>query len=855
MIRYSASPLLELIRSAGVREGVGDLPDHELLARISRGRDEAAFLALLRRHGRMVLDVCRGVLGNEADAEDAFQATFLILVRKVSAILKHASVGSWLHGVAYRTSLKARGADYTRRKHEARAERPISTADDPGWREVQEVLHAELSRCSYCYQAPLVLCYLEGKTQEEAAALLGVSRTTVKKRLERGRALLRARLMRRGLTSAVVLALSAWPGSASACLPPELETATVNAVIASMTGSVAATGVISARVATLTNGVLKTMWMTRCGLTAAVVFVGLLATGLGGLAYQRLAAGTSEDRKEAQQAGKTQPEDEQVKHARFNLDIAEANLKQAEAAVQVARDALERAKARAKAADEKPQDVARVADVVTVRARVSGFVEKIHFNSGAIVKRGELLLEIDARPFKAEQAKADADLAQAQARLQKLEDDLEKLKRLATEEAIAGGALKKHQLEVADTRNSLRLAQKQCEQARLQIEWTRVTAPVDGKISKPFVEVGNLVTADDTVIAQIVPAGRDIKVSQPIVREVADHEDYTGRVEAVQSVEIAPRISGALEKINFKPGAIIKRGDVLFEIDSLSVRAEVEKAEAEISRADAKLKLTTAEYERLKDLVTRGAASREDLVSSDVNRSDAEAVRQAARANLTAARVKLDLTRITAPIDGKISRPTVTAGNIVRADSTILATIHSTGSVLVSFDVDERTLLRLVRLRREGKIKVENEMDLPVEMGLADEDGYPRRGKVESVDVKVDPTTGTVRWRAVFPNTDGLLIPGMFARVRLTTRAPQRRLLVAEQALQSDRGQRYLLVVTEKNVVEQRTVKLGPAHDGLRVVLEGLTAGELVIVKGLGEVRPGMTVQPEKVAMPVRRGN
>jgi RNA polymerase sigma factor (sigma-70 family) len=199
MPKAVSSPILQLIRRVVDDQSVRQLSDHHLLEQFRDQQDETAFGTLLRRHGPMVLDVCRSVLGNEADAEDAFQATFLILARKAPSIRKTASAGSWLHGVAYRTALKARVQSATRQMNEARAPaRQVSEPDDMTWREVRQVLHQELRGLAERYSVPLVLCYLEGKTQDEAAAQLGLATSTLKQRLERGRSLLRARLVRRG---------------------------------------------------------------------------------------------------------------------------------------------------------------------------------------------------------------------------------------------------------------------------------------------------------------------------------------------------------------------------------------------------------------------------------------------------------------------------------------------------------------------------------------------------------------------------------------------------------------------------------------------------------------------------------
>jgi RNA polymerase sigma factor (sigma-70 family) len=289
----AASPILRMIRSLVEDQRVKDVPDHELLRRFSRARDEAAFLGLLRRHGPMVLHVCRGVLGQEADAEDAFQATFLVLAQKAGTIRKIASVGSWLHGVAYRTALKAQAERAKRRKHEGHppGQKESEGSDDLTWREVRQVIHAELSGVSEPYQTPLVLCYLEGKTQDEAARTLGVSKATVKNRLERGRALLRARLERRGLGAVAVLAAAAWPAAGSAGVPTSLEWSTVKAASALAAGQAATAGVVSAKVAALTEGVLKMMLFTKLRVTcAALLAAAVLGTGFGLLSLQGQAA-------------------------------------------------------------------------------------------------------------------------------------------------------------------------------------------------------------------------------------------------------------------------------------------------------------------------------------------------------------------------------------------------------------------------------------------------------------------------------------------------------------------------------------------------------------------------------------
>jgi RNA polymerase sigma factor (sigma-70 family) len=251
------------------------MTDQDLLQSFHAQQDQAAFHALLRRHGPMVLDVCRGALGNEADAEDAFQATFLILARKAGSIRRASSVGSWLHGVAYRTALKARAQSATRQKHEARAPAPKpAEPDDLSWRGVRQVLHEEVSRLPERYRAPLVLCYLEGATQDAAAVQLKLAKSTLRERLERGRALLRTRLMHRGLGPAAVLVAGAWPiANSSASMPASMVSSTVKAATLFAAGQTAAAGLISAKAAALTEGVLQSMFLNKMKTAMAVVLV------------------------------------------------------------------------------------------------------------------------------------------------------------------------------------------------------------------------------------------------------------------------------------------------------------------------------------------------------------------------------------------------------------------------------------------------------------------------------------------------------------------------------------------------------------------------------------------------------
>jgi RNA polymerase sigma factor (sigma-70 family) len=277
----AASPIVQLIRRAGDDRRVRNLSDHDLLQRVRAGQDPDAFAALVHRHGPMVLDTCHTVLGRGPDVEDAFQATFLVLARKAGSVRKTAALGSWLHGVAYRTALKARALSARRQRYEARVSAvPSVEPDDLSWVEVQRVVHDELNRIAERYRAPLVLCYLEGKTQDQAAAELGLAKSTLRERAERGRAILRARLVRRGLGPAALLTAAAWSG-VSTGIPRSLATAVLTA---------ADSGSIPAGVAALTNGVLRNMLRHKIRVATVSALVAFVAAG-GTLALlPRLAA-------------------------------------------------------------------------------------------------------------------------------------------------------------------------------------------------------------------------------------------------------------------------------------------------------------------------------------------------------------------------------------------------------------------------------------------------------------------------------------------------------------------------------------------------------------------------------------
>jgi RND family efflux transporter MFP subunit len=330
----------------------------------------------------------------------------------------------------------------------------------------------------------------------------------------------------------------------------------------------------------------------------------------------------------------------------------------------------------------------------------------------------------------------------------------------------------------------------------------------------------------------------EVEVVEPVAREVSDYEDFTGRTEASATVVLKARVTGYLDKIHFKDGAEVKKGDLLFEIDPRLYKAELEKAEAEVGVIQAVLARTEAEYKLAKALLKRKAITKDELDKIEAMRDEPRARLRAAKAVRELAQLNLDYTKVTAPISGRIGRRRLDPGNLVKADETDLSTLVQTTPIYVYFEIDERTALRPRLAKGKG---------LQVAIGLADEKGFPQRAEVDFVANHMDPKTGTLRLRAPLPNADGLLKPGMFVRVRLSTGKPYKAMLVPDRAVVRKLAN-ILFVVNQKNEVEVRNVRLGQRHGDLVVVKEGLQKDDRVVLKGPKGMKEGMTVRPKKVA-------
>jgi multidrug efflux system membrane fusion protein len=348
-------------------------------------------------------------------------------------------------------------------------------------------------------------------------------------------------------------------------------------------------------------------------------------------------------------------------------------------------------------------------------------------------------------------------------------------------------------------------------------------------------------------------------VSHPLQKEVTDYLDYTGRTNAKDAVAIQPRVTGYLVDIPFKEGATVKKGDLLFRIDARPYEDQRDVAKAQVALNEASLKYAKATNERFKALFkqNKGAVSERELDQYQALEEQAIANLNLAKANLEAAELNLEWTKVTSPIDGQVSRYYLTVGNLVNQDVTQLTTVMSMDPMYVYFDMDEPTLLRLKSAINEGKLPQPKEGTAKVLMGLAGEDGYPHEGLINFVDNQVNPGTGSISVRGVFnnrkPRRGGtrLLVPGMFVRIRLPIGQPRDALLVIDRAVTSDQGLKYVYVLDAQNKVEARRVTLGPLQeDGLRVILEGLNKDDWVVIGGLQQVRPRMVIQPEQVTMP-----
>jgi len=354
----------------------------------------------------------------------------------------------------------------------------------------------------------------------------------------------------------------------------------------------------------------------------------------------------------------------------------------------------------------------------------------------------------------------------------------------------------------------------------------------------------------------------EVLVSRPTSGEVTDYEEFIGHVDAMFSVDVRARVTGYLDKVNFNDGDEVEKGAVLFEIDPRPYQANFDQTTASLEQGKARLTRTAADHRRADALLKRSAIGMEEFDRIQGDFAESKATIGAAKAALDMAQLNLDFTRVTAPIGGRLSRRLVDPGNLVKADDTVLTSIVSLDPMYVNFDVDERTLLKIRRLIAGGRMQSRQEAEVPVLVGLSDEDGFPHAGIINFSENKLDPGTGTLRIRGSIANPKPrLLSPGLFARVRLPIGKPHRSVLVAEQAIGTDQGRKFVYLVRrgkvkeldkktgkevehEGDVVVSQPIKVGTLEKGLRVIDQGLTLDDKVIVSGLQRVRPNKEVKP-----------
>jgi len=352
------------------------------------------------------------------------------------------------------------------------------------------------------------------------------------------------------------------------------------------------------------------------------------------------------------------------------------------------------------------------------------------------------------------------------------------------------------------------------------------------------------------------PAPVEVSVAEVICKQLGDSDEFTGRLEPVNSVEVRPRVSGYLQSVHFKEGAIVRQGDLLFQIDARPFQAEVDRLKGELSQAKAQRSRAQSDFERAERLHNNDGMSAEEYDRRAAVRNEAEARIATTEAALRGAELNLEFTRVTAPITGRVGRAEITEGNLVESGAAQvrpLTSLVSLDPVYVYFDVDEQTYLKYARLTQNHKAS-SNDLRGVALLGLADEDAFPHRGQVSFVDNQVSSSTGTIRLRATFANKNLALTPGLFARIRLQGGESRSGCLAKDEAVVTDLNQKYVFVLGQNNSLVYRPVKLGPMAEGLRVVRDGLHEGDVIVVSGLQRVRPGAVVTPKRVSMAAQPG-
>lgn len=343
--------------------------------------------------------------------------------------------------------------------------------------------------------------------------------------------------------------------------------------------------------------------------------------------------------------------------------------------------------------------------------------------------------------------------------------------------------------------------------------------------------------------AAAMPAAK-VSVAKVLEQPVNEWDEFTGRLEAPETVQIRPRVSGQIDQVAFTEGALVKKGDLLFQIDPRPFQAEVRRLEAQLQQTRAAATRSDNEAQRGERLRQSNAISAELADSRTTAAQEARAAVAGIQAQLDLAKLNLSFTRVTSPISGRVSRADITAGNLVTADVTALTSVVSTDKIYAYFDADERVYLKYTELARQGR----RGATTPVYLGLSNETGNPHLGQMNFVDNQVNPATGTIRGRAVFDNSKGEYTPGLYARLKLVGSGTYSAVLINDEAVGTDLGKKFVLVM-DGDKPAYRAVELGPKIEGLRIVRSGLNKDDTIIVKGLQRARPGSPVAPETIPM------
>ena len=348
--------------------------------------------------------------------------------------------------------------------------------------------------------------------------------------------------------------------------------------------------------------------------------------------------------------------------------------------------------------------------------------------------------------------------------------------------------------------------------------------------------------------AQAAPAALPVSVATVEQRDTAIWDEFSGRLEAIERVEVRPRVAGVVQQVHFREGGMVKQGDLLIQIDPALYAAEVARTEGQVAAAKARLVLTRSDYERGQQLSGSQTISQRDLDTRINAYREADANLKAAEAALQTAQLNLSYTEVRAPVTGRVGKLEITTGNLIAAGpgAPVLTTIVSINPIYASFNADEQVVLHALKTLADDGTPSEIGR-IPVKMTTAD--GVTHGGRMQLIDNQVDARSGTVRVRAIFDNSDERLIPGQFVRLQMGQPRSEKVLLVSERAVGTDQNKKYVMVVTDDNKAQYREVTLGPSIEGLRAVTSGLKAGERIVVKGLQRLRPGAVIAPQMVAM------